>query len=275
MNTTTLVRFVAATALAAVLSAPAFAADVVLTGSIASQAGEKMGGVTVSAKADGASITTSVFTDEAGAYYFPPLPAGKYRVWAQALTFDTAKAQVDLAAAKRQDFSLKPMKDFARQLPGDVLLAALPQATDEDARLQRIVRNNCTGCHTASYVLQHRFDEDGWFKVVDMMKNINGGGVDQRAHGRKPNGVLDLNHKALAAYLARARGPGETSMKFDTIRPRPSGETARAVFREYDIPVDPELGEDKLTTGDGSDWSKGTPSRKGSIIHDSWMDLDG
>ena len=59
-----------------------------------------MGGVTVSAKADGATITTTVFTDETGNYYFPPLPAGKYRVWAQALGFEAAKTEIDLSAAK-------------------------------------------------------------------------------------------------------------------------------------------------------------------------------
>ena len=62
-------------------------ADALLAGTITSAAGEKMGGVTVSVKAEGSPITTSVYTDEAGGYYFPPLPEGKYRVWAQALTF--------------------------------------------------------------------------------------------------------------------------------------------------------------------------------------------
>ena len=70
-----------------------------------------MGGVTVSAKADGTTITTTVFTDEAGDYYFPPLPAGKYRVWAQAIAFETAKGEVDLAARKaQQDFTLEPAR---------------------------------------------------------------------------------------------------------------------------------------------------------------------
>ena len=61
----------------ALASLPAVAADpAVLTGTITAPAGEKLGGVTVSAKAVGSTITTTVFTDETGAYYFPPLPAG-------------------------------------------------------------------------------------------------------------------------------------------------------------------------------------------------------
>ena len=109
---------------------PANAADAVLSGTITSAAGEKLGGITVSAKPAGGTITTTVFTDERGDYYFSPLPAGKYRVWAQAVSFATAKADVDLAAARKQDFVLAPFKDFVRQLPGNVMLNALPEETE-------------------------------------------------------------------------------------------------------------------------------------------------
>src|SRR5262245_12008089 len=74
------------------------AADAVLSGTITSAAGEKLGGVTVSAKPVGGTVTTTVFTDAAGDYYFPALPAGKYRVWAQAVSFATAKTDIDLSA---------------------------------------------------------------------------------------------------------------------------------------------------------------------------------
>ena len=49
-----------------------------------------------------------------------------------------------------------------RQLPGDVILGSLPAATEHDKKMQHLVRNNCTSCHTPSYTLQHRFDESGW-----------------------------------------------------------------------------------------------------------------
>jgi hypothetical protein len=182
---------------------PAQAADALLSGSITSAAGEKLGGVTVSAKAEGATITTTVFTDEGGNYYFPPLPTGKYRVWAQALTFATAKEVVDLAAAKHQDFKLGALADFERQLPGDLVLASLPDETPDDARLKNIVHNNCTGCHTPNYPLQHKFDAAGWSAIIDLMKHVNVSGVYLGPD--RINGVLDFNQKELAAYLARAR----------------------------------------------------------------------
>ena len=45
---------------------PTMAADQALNGAISSPAGEKLGGVTVSAKQVGSTITTSVYTDDAG-----------------------------------------------------------------------------------------------------------------------------------------------------------------------------------------------------------------
>ena len=256
--------------------APAFAADAILSGAITSAAGEKMGGVTVSAKPEGATITTTVFTDADGRYFFPPMPGGKYRVWAQAVSFESAKREVDLAASKAQDFTLKPAKDYFRQLPGDLVLAGLPEDNDSDKKMKRIVRTVCTGCHTPSYVLQHRFDEAGWNAILELMKHVNVYGIYQ-GPDHKATGVIDYNQKELAAYLAKARGPGEGAMKV-TLRPRPSGEAARVVFREYDVPVDPDAGLTPEQIGnDGSDWSLGTPSTliPGYGVHDAWLDLDG
>jgi len=279
-RTTNLARHAAGFALCAVLSAvlpaAAQAGDALLSGTVKSSSGETMGGVTVSAKAEGATITTTVFSDETGGYYFPPLPAGKYRVWAQALSFAAAKSEVDLAAARRQDFVLAPMTDFeqqVRQLPGDLVLAGLPENTPDDKRLKQIVRNNCTSCHTPSYTLQHRFDETGWNAIIQTMKSINVYGIYKP--GAEANPVLDFHQKELAAYLARARGPAEGGFKIVT-RPRPTGEAARAVFKEYDVPLNPDQALPAPDhPNDGSDWSLGTPSRVGSLPHDAAADLDG
>jgi streptogramin lyase len=254
---------------------PANAADVLLSGAITSAGGEKMGGVTVSAKADGSVTTTTVYTDASGEYYFPPLAAGKYKVWAQAVSFETAKGDVDLSAARKQNFTLSPLTDpnrQARQLPGDLIYASLPEDTQQDARMKTLVKNNCTGCHTLSYTLQHRFDADGWYKIIELMKNVNVSGVNV-AHERKVNAVLERNQKELAAYLARARGPGESSMKIKS-RPRPSGEAARVVFTEYDVPLE-EGSPNKRPLPDGSDWTKGSPSKFNQLLHDASSDQDG
>src|SRR5215468_4996267 len=238
----TIAHIAAGAALALVLATPGYAAEVVLSGAVKSAAGEAMGGVTVSAKAEGSTITTTVFTDETGAYYFPPLEAGKYKVWAQALSFETAKSDVDLAAKKSQDFVLTSITYFetrVKQLPGDLILAGLPEETNDDKRMKRIFRNNCTSCHTPSYTLQHRFDENGWNAIIQTMKSINVYGI-YRGPNSPVNPVLDFHQKELAGYLARARGPGEGGLKIMS-RPRPTGEAARAVFREYEVPLNPDV----------------------------------
>ncbi len=63
----------------AIAAAPlaAQAADAVLSGTITSASGEKMAGVTVSAKPEGSTITTSVYTDAAGQLLFPADAGGQ------------------------------------------------------------------------------------------------------------------------------------------------------------------------------------------------------
>jgi streptogramin lyase len=266
----------AAAVLTALASLPAAAADpALLTGTVTAPAGEKLGGVTVSAKAVGSTITTTVFTDETGAYYFPPLPAGPYRVWAQALSFETASSEVDVKSGARHDFALAKIEDRerqVRQLPGDLILAGLPAETADDLRMRRIVHNNCTSCHTPSYPLQHRFDEAGWTAVIQAMKNIN---VYGNYQPNRFNQVLDHHQPELAAYLAKARGPDPAGFRI-TSRPRPSGEAARAVFTEYDVALNPDQALPSRTPpNDGSDWTKGTTSRVASLPHDAAADFDG
>ena len=251
-------------------------ADQLLTGSIASAAGQKLEGVLVSAKKEGSTITTSVYTDLNGEYFFPAMADGKYQVWAQTLGFQTAKGAVDLSATRHQDFKLAAITDpeeRIRQLPPELLAAALPEETEADANIKRIFHNQCTGCHTPGYLLQFKFDEAGWNKIINLMKFIpNYPGPDAKA-----NAIIQFNQKELAAYLARARGPGESSMKFKD-RPRPTGEAARVMWTTYDLPLNPDVGigtQVKYNPNDGSDWNLGTTSRIGQLPHDGGMGLDG
>src|SRR5258708_13637211 len=244
---------------------------------MAAQSRQKVEGVTVSAKMEGSSITTSVYTDAAGVYVFPPLPAGKYRVWAQALGFEAGKGAVELSAAQRRDFTLQEIADPERrfrQLPGEMMVAALPAASADDARMKKIFMNNCTGCHSTSYALQFRFDEAGWSKIIDLMKVVPVTGVYPGPNA-KANQIMERHQKQLAAYLARARGPGESSMKL-AARPRPAGESARVVWTLYDLPLNPDAGiGTRYNANDGTDWSQGTTSKMGQVPHDGALGLDG
>src|SRR3954471_7213156 len=255
------------------LVVPLVHAESRLSGTVLSAKGEKIPGVTVSAKAG--TITTSVFTDKAGNFQFSPLPEGSYRVWAQTLGYQTARTALDLSGDRKVDLKLARNSDAEqtfRQLPGNLALDSLPEASDDDKRMKQIVRNGCTSCHTASYPLQHRFDEAGWNAIIELMKNANVYG-SYVAKDRKPAAILEFHQKELAAYLARARGPkSEAKPKLGN---RPSGEAARVESREYDMPLDPDQGlPANFVQNDGSDWSLGTPSTMipGWGVHDAWLD---
>jgi len=271
---------VAGLVVAAALAPAAASADQLLTGSIASATGQKLDGIQVSAKKAGSTITTSVYTDHNGDYFFPAMSDGKYRVWAQALGFYTAKGELDLTATRHQDFKLAAITDAeerVRQMPSEMLAAALPEETEADAQMKRIFHNQCTGCHTPGYPLQFKFDEAGWNKIINLMKFVANTGEYLGANS-KPNGIIEFNRKDLAAYLARARGPGESTMKFKD-RPQPAGEAARVVWQTYDLPLNPATGIGangvKYPTNDGYDWNLGTPSKLGQLPHDGGMGLDG
>jgi streptogramin lyase len=233
-----------------------------------------MAGVTVSAKTG--TITTSVFTDKAGNFQFSPLPEGSYRVWAQSLGYQTARTALDLSGDRKANLKLVRNSDAEqtfRQLPGNVVLDSLPEASDDDKRLKQLVRNGCTSCHTASYPLQHRFDEAGWNAIIELMKNVNVGGSYMAKERGKPTGILDHHQKELAAYLARARGPSGAPKI--AMEPRPAGEAARVEIREFDLPLDADAGlPANFVQNDGSDWSLGTPSTliPGWGVHDAWLD---
>jgi len=264
-----------ATAAVVATSSFAYAADQQLSGTITT-AGKGLDGAVISAKREGSNITTSVYSDAQGNYYFPPMAAGKYSVWAQTLGFEQTKAQVDLAANKKQDLALKAITDPEtkwKQLPGELVWASLPVENAQDAHMKQLIHNNCNGCHTPSYPFQFRFDATGWSRVIDLMKVI-GGGLPQ---DRPANQIMQMNQKGIAEYLAKVRGPNSV-MKIAE-RPRPSGEAARVVWTTYDVPRIDGTGQRALppsnADNDGSNWAMGTPSKAGLIIHDDQMDFDG
>lgn len=236
-------------------SAPA--RGTVLMGSVKSSAGQPLEGMTVTARADGKTIKTTVFTDEQGVYYFPPLQAGSYEVWAQAVGFATNRATVRLASNRTQhDFAVTTLDDFSRQLSGAEWLAALPADTPQDARMKETFRANCAGCHAAGWVLQNRFDRNGWLKIITNMERVSIQGGGEQALDRSPQPWLRFHKDELADYLAKVRGP-ESRMNFKAF-PRPRGEAARAVITEYSTgsSEDPT----RPVRFDGSDWSQGIPT---------------
>ena len=266
---------------ASLVSVAAAEDSVLLTGTITNSSKGKVAGVSVSVKGVGKTITTSVFTDEQGNYYFPPtLAPGKYSLWAQTEGYSTAHAAITLhSGLQREDLSLTKFLDFLKQFTAQEYLSALPEDTPQHRRMKDIFFNNCTGCHEVSYILQNRFDEKGWESVINLMSTMVNGGGNYGGPDQPPFPVINYYKKELATYLAEMRGPHNSPMQVNP-HPGPTGEAAMTVVTEYDVPVADSSAysaTDRGAVNDGSDWALGTPSRLNGVggVHDTQMDRNG
>lgn len=243
-----------------------------ITGTIRTGDGRPMEGVTVSAAALGGTITTSVYSDEQGRFYFPALPGGKYRLWAQAVGYQADRAEFDVNPTRsaHQNFTLNAIENFERQLTSPEWLSALPDGNSEDRRMKMVFVHSCTTCHSAAFALQNKFDKAGWTAILTLMQGIN---VYGKAGG-PPSPVIQHYKEELATYLAMVRGPGSSPLK---IKPyaRPTGDAARVVVTEFNVPS--AANPKELIDQDGSDWSEGIPSGgNGSAgLHDLTIDENG
>ena len=264
----------AAVALSATLPAisETAASSIELTGTARGADGTPMEGVAVSAKAEGSSVTTSVWTNQNGAYAFPALEGGRYQVWAQALGFDRPVADVTVTAGKamQQNFTLKPTEIIPRSLSTAEWMQSLPEETSFDRRMKMVVLNNCSNCHLPANWLEKRFDEASWETILDYMEKIapdgdvpeNSAGdpPGRRAGGAEfPAGELDANgnpvsvhaklmkfyRKDLVEYLTRVAGPKPLVLKARPF-PRPTGVATQIVVTEYDLPFERPRGVGKL-----------------------------
>jgi virginiamycin B lyase len=244
----------------------------IVEGLVTSRDGRPLEGVFVSARASDSTFTTSVLTDRRGAYAFPPLDAGQYTLWAQAVGFEAGRATFVLKSDGRVERNLRlaPTSDIAPQLDGIEWMHALPEVTPQDLRMKKIFQANCTGCHQPSFVLANRFDVRGWALIIEFMARGLSFASPLPTHGQA---AAVLRYKdELAEYLARVRGI--TDMARFKVPARPSGEATQVVITEYDITFPTRPGY--VMAHNGADWSEGTPSRfEGRSAHDVVIDSKG
>ena len=239
-----------------------FSADTSLAGRVKSSDGKPLEGAVVSARARDKTFTTTVYTNRDGEFVFPPLDPGAYKVWAQAIGFGEGIAEWKLPTGDKleQNFSLKPLEDFSKQLSGSEWMASLPADMLEDRRMKAILHTNCTNCHPINFVFQNRFDRDGWSKIVDWMSRITlYGNIPARSaqdEGGEVSPTIVSYREELVGYLTKARGPNSVL----TYKPLPplTGESNDIVVTEYDIP--PGDRPNYVTKYNGSIWSEGPPS---------------
>jgi streptogramin lyase len=201
------------------------------------------------------------------------MSGGQYKVWAQAVGFETSKTDANLSggAKKQVDLTLANLADFHKQLSGTEWAASLPEDTPEDRRMKTVFINNCSGCHQVSFLLQNRFDAAGWGAVITLMEKMLS--IGYAPEDAKPNPVIHAYKQELAEYLGRVRGPGNTPLNLKLL-PRPTGDSAQIVVTEYDLSRPDMPGW--IMEHNGTDWSEGTPSRwNGRAAHDVAIDKGG
>ena len=245
----------------------------VLSGSVTTAEDKPLEGIGVSARGQNATYTTTVYTDSSGRYLFPVMPAGQYKVWAQAVGFETYKTDATfLEGSKRQiDVKLAPLPDFHKQLSGTEWAESLPEDTPDDRRMRTVFINNCSGCHQVSFLLQNRFDSAGWGAVITLMEKMQS--IGYAPADITPNAVIHSYKPELAAFLGRVRGPSKATLNWKLL-PRPTGDAARIVITEYDLSRPDMPGW--TMEHNGTDWSDGTPSRwDGRAAHDVAVDKGG
>jgi streptogramin lyase len=251
-----------------------------IMGTIKDQAGQPLGGVTVSARSSDRTFSTSVFTDERGVYVFPRLAAGNYNLWAQAVGYTTEKAELPVkdAGTAQRDLAMKPLADFGPQLTGYEWFASLPDDNAQHRRMKQIMYVSCAGCHSLDLPLQNKFDRVGWNAIIKSMEN-------SFYSGHRP-GELDASQllwlgqimrrhrEELAAYLTEVRGPDSPALKLKPLD-RPTGDAARVVVTEYELPVKEQ--ENAASWYTGTDWMKGPSTGMHGIvgIHDVMADAAG
>ena len=240
-----------------------------ITGTVKTAAGAPVEGVIVSARHANETWTTNVYTDRQGNFDFPAKTAGQYAMWAQAKGFDAAKASFTLAGGGRaqQSLTLQPLADQKKvslQLDGPEWFAALPETNNQDRRMKHLIRNNCTACHGAGYVLAPRFDQRGWRNIIDVMAR----GVPPTRPTGEGNPVWQAYKDELAEYLGRVT---------PTLMPKPdpiqtTGAATRAVITEYDIPRQGR----PISVHTGTIWTEGQGTRYESKgARDIWVDSKG
>ena len=252
-----------------------------MVGYVKDTEGKAMAGVAVSARSSESTFTTSVYTDEKGKYVFPCLTAGKFQVWAQAVKFTTQRDEVvlDGLTTAELNLTLKPLKNYEQQLTGAEWFDALPNDTRDHRRLKQVLYVACTGCHGLDVVLQNRFDEAGWKAILKAMESswYSGwrGASDLPPHQlRWEAQIMRHHHDELAKYLAEMRGPEKSPMKLKPLA-RPTGDAARAVITEYDLPISSR--ENELPWYNGADWMFGPSTGMHGMVgtHDVAVDAQG
>jgi virginiamycin B lyase len=234
----------------------AFAAT--LQGQVTSAKEGNMEGVLVTAKKDGATISTTVVSDEKGHYAFPAdrLEPGHYSIKVRAIGYILEGPRgVDLpAGGATADVKLNATANIAPQMTNVEWLNSMPGS---DAEKRDLVA--CATCHTLMRPLFSSYSKDQLKndlipRMADMSSQAMPGLVQKRLVQRdqaRTFGGLDR----LANYLSTVNLSGSPEHKFELKGlPRPKGAATKVIITAYDLPRKTMQPHDSVPGDDGYVW---------------------
>ena len=233
----------------------------VIQGTVRSEDGTPLYGILVKA-ANGPvkNAATYVYTDDKGIYEFPPLPVGTYQV---SVGVAWRKAVQLTASGATQDFNnIELGPGLVNQVTGVSLLEAIP-GTDAEKQL---LGESCVACHSNTRLfLNAPSVPSGWATVMErMVYRLDSSdwyppavlNADHPMHEHYKKLFSPENLKTLTEYLTNNITPDTKYEYADRALVRPTGEAARAVFTEWQLPSIGEGGRvnDVVADSDGILW---------------------
>jgi virginiamycin B lyase len=210
-----------------------------LTGMVTSDGEGHMGGVLVTARAEGANMTVTVISDDQGRYAFPreKLQPGKYALTIRAAGYELAgQAAAEIKSDKppHVDIKLVKTKNLASQLTGAEWMMSMPGNEKQKKALF-----HCDQCHSLDLVAKSTYDADGWLLTLHRMQNQWQAGSTFTHPMPPPFPTKEYpSDPELAKYLSSINLSGDrTAWPYELKTfPRPRGADTKVVITEYEIP---------------------------------------
>jgi len=233
-----------------------------LSGQVSSTEEGMMEGVLVSAKKEGATVTTTVVSNDKGQFSFPAgkLEPGKYNITIRAGGYNLVgpKTLEVTAAGATADVKLGKVRNIASQLSNGEWLLSIPGQDQFKASFLL----DCQGCHTLQRVFNAVHDAEEWKQVFTRMGRyapestpthpqliVQGG-----ARSERPRVAANMMQQA-AEYLEKVSLSNPERLEYDfKMLPRPKGKATKVIITEYDLPRKEAQPHDVVVDADGHAW---------------------
>jgi len=235
--------------------------SVSLSGHVSSADEGAMEGVLVSARKEGASITTTVVSNDKGQFSFPAgrIEPGKYTITIRAAGYSLVEPKsIDVPAGTGTTAAIKLAK--ARGIP-QLSNAEWLISVPGDEKFKLAWMTDCINCHTLQRVFTSPHTADEWEQVFTRMGRYAPMTVPARPQMIVAGGARSERPRVPAALIKQAAqylvdvgiNNPDRSYEFKTL-PRPKGRATRVVITEYDLPRKEALPHDVVIDADGKAW---------------------